>query len=666
MGLTLLDWVIVVVSMGFLIGVVRLSKRYMRSVADFLSAGRTAGRYMISMSQGMSALGSITIVGMWEMNYIAGFSLRWWEFTMGVVLLLITVSGWVLYRFRETRALTMAQFFEIRYSRRFRIFAGVLAFLSGIVNFGIFPAVGARFFIYFCGLPLEFSVLGIPISTFPVVMIIFLSLALYFVFSGGQIAVLITEFLQGVFANTVFLALIILLLFMVDWQHIFDALTSAPKDASLLNPYHTSNVKDFNLWYFLIGMAGVIYGKMSWQGTQGYNSSAKSAHEAKMGDVMGNYRDIPKWLMLVFVPIIAYTVMHHPDFADKAASVNTALSGLETNALRSQLTVPLVLRYLLFPGMMGAMTAVMLMATVGTHDTYLHSWGAIFIQDVVMPFRNRPFTQEQHLRVLRLSILGVCIFIFIFSMIFQQSEYIFLFFAITGAIFTGGSGAVIIGGLYWKRGTTGAAWSALITGSVVAVGGIIIKQVNPDFFINGQQFWGLAMLSSSLVYIGVSLLGKRRVFDMDRMLHRGKYAIQEAKIIDEVPVKGWRILGMGKEFTRGDKIIYIGAYTWTFIWTVVFVIGTYINLTSEVSDAAWMSFWRAFILINIVVSALVILWFAIGGTKDMREMLQRLHTMVRDHGDDGFVTGRTNRDEVGGQEGSGLHPEAVTAKKDPQ
>ncbi len=383
MTLTLLDWAIVVVSMAFLIVVVGMSKRYMRSVADFLSAGRTGGRYMISMSQGMSALGSITIVGWWEMNYVAGFSLRWWEFTLGVVLLGITVSGWVLYRFRQTRALTMAQFFEIRYSRRFRMFAGVLAFVSGIINFGIFPAVGGRFFIYFCGLPLSFDVLGMEIATFPVVMVLFLGLALYFVFAGGQIAVLITEFLQGVFANTVFLALIVILLFMVDWTHIYEALSSAPKDASLLNPYHTSNVKDFNLWYlwyFLIGMAGVIYGKMSWQGTQGYNSSAKSAHEAKMGDVLGNYRDIPKWLMLVFVPIIAYTVMHHADFADKAAGVNAVLDGLESNAIRSQLTVPLVLTQLLFPGMMGAMTAVMLMATIGTHDTYLHSWGAIFIQ----------------------------------------------------------------------------------------------------------------------------------------------------------------------------------------------------------------------------------------------------------------------------------------------
>ena len=34
---------------------------------------------------------------------------------------------------------------ERRYGRRFRIFAGVVAFGAGAFNFGIFPAVGARF-----------------------------------------------------------------------------------------------------------------------------------------------------------------------------------------------------------------------------------------------------------------------------------------------------------------------------------------------------------------------------------------------------------------------------------------------------------------------------------------------------------------------------------------
>ena len=64
--------------------------------------------------------------------------------------LIIALSGFVSYRFRQTRAMTIAEFLEIRYSRRFRIFMGCLAFTAGIINFGIFPAVGARFFIHYC------------------------------------------------------------------------------------------------------------------------------------------------------------------------------------------------------------------------------------------------------------------------------------------------------------------------------------------------------------------------------------------------------------------------------------------------------------------------------------------------------------------------------------
>lgn len=645
MNLSLIDWLIVLVSMVALIGVVRMSKGFMKSVADFLSAGRTAGRYMITVSQGMAMIGSITIVGQWEMNYVAGFVLRWWEFTMGAVLLAVTVSGWVLYRFRQTRAFTLAQFFEIRYSRNFRIFAGILGFISGILNFGIFPAVSARFIIYFCGLPLYISILGLQVSTFPLVMAAFLSISLYFVFAGGQIAVIITEFIQGIFSNLTFIFMVVICLFVVNWDQIFTAVSSAPKDASLINPFQTSKVPDFNLWYFLIGVVGVIYGKLSWQGTQGFNSSAKSAHEAKMGEVLGNLRDIPKWLFLVFIPVVAYTVLHHPDFAGTASGVNEVLKGAGSEAIQSQLRIPLVLSKILPVGLIGAFMSVMLMATIGTHNSYMHSWGSIFIQDVIMPFRKKPFTPEQHLKILRLSILGVCVFIFLFSLLFPQTEYIFLYFAITAAIFVGGSGAVIIGGLYWKRGTTAAAWSALITGSVVAVAGIIIQQINPNFPINGQYFWGIAMAASSVVYVIVSLIGKKQEFNMDKMLHRGAYEIkEETAIIDEVPLRGFKMLGIGKEFTKGDKIIYIAAYTWVFIWTVVFILGTIINFTSGIPDSSWMSFWRYFITINISVSVVIIIWFAVGGIKDFKDMMKRLKTSVRDHNDDGFVSKENKQD----------------------
>lgn len=638
MNLTWLDWGIVVVVFAALVAGVSLSRIYMRSVADFLAAGRTAGRYLVCVAGGVAALGDITIVANFEMNYQAGFAMTWWSFTNAVVVFIISITGWVVYRFRQTRAMTMAQFFERRYSRNFRVFAGIIAFLSGIINFGIFPAVGARFFIYFCGLPPAFSFLGFEISTFAFTMIVLLVMALYFVFTGGQIAVMITSFMQGVFVNIVFVILIIYLLTAFSFSQIFAGVQMAPAEASLINPFKTSAAKDFNIWYAVIAVIGIVYSTLSWQGTQGYNTSAKSAHEAKMGQVLANWRTIPQNLFWVFVPICAFVLMKHSAFSSQAGQVDAILAGVNGEAIKSQLTVPLAFTQMLPRGLMGAFVAVMLCASISTNDTYLHSWGSIFIQDVILPLRPKPFTPEQHLKVLKWSIVGVAVFIFFFSLLFQQSQYILLFFAITGAIYAGGSGAVIIGGLYWKRGTTAAAWSAMITGSVIAVGGIIIHQIQPGFFINGQIFWGIAMASSVVIYIVVSLLGKKPEVDLDKLLHRGKYVIaDEYKIVEHAPQRGWKMLGMGKEFTRSDKAIYIATYGWTFLWSVIFVVGTIYNLTHKVGDLAWMKFWYFFIGVNLVVSVLITAWFTIGGMRDIRAMFAELKTMQRDARDDGRV-----------------------------
>ncbi|MFH1501494.1 MAG: sodium:solute symporter [Candidatus Eisenbacteria bacterium] len=656
-----LDWTILVVVLGVMVAGVLISRAHMRSVADFLAAGRTAGRYAISVAAGIAGLGAITIVGLLEMNYIAGFSMTWWGFTMSVVILILTVSGWVIYRFRQTRSLTLPEFFERRYSRNFRVFGGMIAFLSGLINFGIFPAVGARFFIHYCGIPDALPLLGLAVPAFPLVMAALLGLALFFVFQGGQVAVLITDFAQGLFVNVVFIVIVIYLYTQVDWSQIMSALASAPTEASLINPFKTSHVEDFNFWYFLIGVVGVIYGALSWQGTQAYNTSAKSAHEAKMAGVLGNWKGFPQGLFVLFVPIIIYTVMHHPDFAGVAAAVEGVVSGAETEAIRSQLRGPIVLTHLLPVGLLGAFAAVMLAAFISTHDTYLHSWGSIFIQDVVMPLRKERLTQKQHLLLLRLSIVGVAVFIFFFSLLFKQSQHIFLFFAITGAIFAGGSGAVIIGGLYWKRGTAPAAWTALIAGSTIAVGGILIHQTPAEVFhaapvaldgaaralwlvrhflynVNGQQYWAIAMGASSLLYVLVSLLGPRRVADLDRLLHRGEHdEAREVQVVGERPSRGWRALGVGREFTRGDRIIYVATYVHIGVWFIIFIAGTVYNLRNQVADETWARFWRNYFYIQVAYSIFVVVWFAIGGFRDIGSMLRRLRTMRRDEADDGTV-----------------------------
>ena len=45
----LIDWLIVIIPTVLIVGVGIYSRRYIKGVADFLSAGRVAGRYVISI-----------------------------------------------------------------------------------------------------------------------------------------------------------------------------------------------------------------------------------------------------------------------------------------------------------------------------------------------------------------------------------------------------------------------------------------------------------------------------------------------------------------------------------------------------------------------------------------------------------------------------------------
>ena len=248
LAMAYVDWAIVAGLALVLFILAAMTKKYTRTVADFLAANRLGGRYLMTICTLATSIAAINIVGRFEMFYEAGFSPVWWEFARIPVMVLVAMTGWVIYRFRETRAMTMGQFFEIRYSKKFRIFTGILAWSSGIVNFGIFPAVGSRFLIYFCDLPTELNILGFAVSTIAVVMFILISVALILTFLGGQIAVMVTDFFQGIFLNVGLLVILGYLLFKFDFSTIAETLKMAPENESLLNPFHTTGIKNFNIY----------------------------------------------------------------------------------------------------------------------------------------------------------------------------------------------------------------------------------------------------------------------------------------------------------------------------------------------------------------------------------------------------------------------------------
>lgn len=677
-----IDWIIVFVPTLVIGWVAYHLQRHVKSVADFMAASRVAGRYLICNARGEMGMAVISAVAGFELINQAGFTLSWWGKLSIPVGLFIGLLGFVIYRYRETRAMTLAQFFEIRYSKSFRIFAGFLGFVSGVLNYGIFPAVAARFFVYYCGIPDLMHIGGLTIPTFTIIMALYLTVSLFMTLTGGQLTIMVTDCLEGIISMALYFVVIVALMVMFSWSQIYEAMSSAPAGKSLLDPFDTGAAKDFNIWYVLIGCFAGVYGVMCWQGGHAFNSCAASPHESKMGAILGGWRGMSRGVMYTLIGVCAYTYLHHPDFKAGAESVNQAMQNISDPQIRNQMASPISLSHLLPVGVKGIVCALFFFGLIACDGSYLHSWGSIFIQDVILPFRKTPFTPAQHVRLLRWAIAGVALFGFLFSLLYHQMDYILMFFALTGTIFLGGSGSALIGGLYWKKGTTPAAWGAMLTGSLLAAGGMIIQQpfvwremhplldalVNfwpafgkigwihswqasfPEKFpINGQVMYFLAMVSSIIVYVTVSLLTCKEDFNIERMLHRGPYAMEPKGNPAAMAPTGFsfeKFIGIDENFTRGDKVLSWSVFLWSMVWFVIFIVVTLWNLVDRWPVKWWATYWHwELILIPLVISVVTTVWFTWGGVVDLMCLFKALKTVKRNERDDGMVVGHHNLDE---------------------
>ena len=662
-----IDWIFVSIPLVMVLGFALYTNRYVKGVADFLSAGRCAGRYLLANAKGETDSGLASTMSRFEIFLVAGFVVTFWEKLTYPIVLFVAISGFVLYRFRETRALTLAQFFEIRYSRNFRIFMGGLAFLGGILNYGVFPAINARFFIYFLDLPLTLRIGPLAVSTFALIMFLYLACTVTVVLIGGQATIMIACCLEGIFSLFVYILIAAVVLYLVRWRQIVQVIAAAPQGHSLMNPLDAWKVSDYNLWFILMGIFTRIYSTMaSQQARQGFYSSARTAHESRMGTVLGEWRGYAGTLMILVLTICAITYLQHPSFAHQAIPIRQAIDSIHSQQLEKQLTVPIALRYLLPEGIKGLFCAIMVMGFLSSDGGHLHSWGSIFVQDFLLPLTRITLSPRAHIWAIRAAIIGVACFAFCFSMFFPQTQYIMIWWLIAGAVFTSGAGASVIGGLYWKKGTTAAAWTAATTGGALCLLGIacgsfwphMLPMLRPSFALVGvhlpDKFWVndqvssvIAQATAGLVYIIVSLLTCRRAFNLERMLHRGQYAVagegtKPQSLRERFTLRN--VFRFDENFTLGDKIISGGIFWWAIALVVINVAVLGWNLAwHRWPTASWANYWLIVaIVVPFGVSLVTLIWFTIGGFRDIRAFFAALKHLRRDSLDDGRVVAHHN------------------------
>ncbi len=419
---------------------------------------------------------------------------------------------------------------------------------------------------------------------------------------------------------------------------------------SMRNPFDSAGTKDFNWSFFLIQALVIFWTYKAWQGTQGYYSAAINAHEARMGGVVGNMRILVQNMMLLLVPIAAYAILFDKTDNTVAVEVTERMAALPSITMQNQLRTTFILTKMLPVGLIGAFAAVMMAAFIGTNGTYMHSWGSIFVQDIYMPLRRQKKTLSliEHFKVLKWAIAGVGIFAFFYSLFFEQSESILMYFALTGTIWLGGAGAVIALGLYWKRGTTAGAYTAILTGMVVAVIGFVCQRnwidwTGGDFPLNSQYMMLVALVLSTLLYVIVSLITCREPHNMDKLLHRGEYAMddstEKAKQIGEGKQKRTflQMIGIDDDFSLLDKILYIFVTSWSFVMSAVFIIGLILHKSGRISLEGWTTFWHGYVIVAVSLGIITTIWFSIGGFVDLADLIRRLKNQRIDEQDDGSV-----------------------------
>ena len=358
---------------------------------------------------------------------------------------------------------------------------------------------------------------------------------------------------------------------------------------------------------------------------------------------------------------------------------------LQYRTLFHQEMLAVSMKKILPGGMLGLFLLLMILAMISTDNTRIFSSAVTFSQDVLLPLRKKPLSFKAHLWMLRLVSIAIGVIYVIGSMYLAQMDYIQLFVMIATSIWLGGCAPVMIFGLYSRFGTSAGAFSSLISGMVLSVAAIFaqrnwadklypyllekgwvedldkfLKTVSEPFApyvqwsmdpvkfpINSYEIFFLISLFTLFLYCTVSYFTMKEPFNLDRMLHRGKYSVDGEEKIDLKNQFSFRnifsvLLGITSDYSKADKfiawILFIQSFIWSFLITFVGVVIW--NLVSPWPLAWWGHyFFITIIAVPLFFSIISVFWFGIGGFFGLVQLFRDLEKREIDPLDNGQVEG---------------------------
>ena len=264
------------------------------------------------------ALSVLQLLAYIEVHYKTGFAASFWTAILTPISIIMGLFGYCYYRMRETKAQSLGEYLEMRYSRKLRVFAAALRSVSEIFANMILPALAARFFIYFLGLPAKLHIFGMAVSTYQFVMLAVLFLVVFIIWFGGSIAVNVTDTVQGFLCYPLLVFFVCFLLYKFSWSdEIIPVLQHKVEGESTLDPFDVKKLRDFNLFsLLLLPFVSRFLNRMNWFGGGSSSTAARSAHEQKMAGLLGGWRGSLGNIFYVLVGLAVIVMLNHHKFAN--------------------------------------------------------------------------------------------------------------------------------------------------------------------------------------------------------------------------------------------------------------------------------------------------------------------------------------------------------------
>ncbi|MFC1508459.1 sodium:solute symporter [Candidatus Omnitrophota bacterium] len=487
MNFTSLDWIIIVTYLAFTIGIGLYAKKFVSGLAGYLVAGRSLKVGVCTAGMIATELGTVTIMYMGESGYRNGFSALVLGIIMTTVYFTVGKSGFIIEGLRKLRVMTVPEFYDIKYSRGVRILGGLVLFIAGVLNMGVFLKLDGIFFGH---------AMGFGENAVAVIMIFMLLLVILYTIFGGMMSVVITSYLQYAVISISMLVVTVFALRAVPLADLAEAV-STNLGSGGFNPFTNDNLG----WFFIAWMTLTNFAAAAlWQPGTSRALSAESPETGKRVYTIASITFAGRAMIPMLWGVIALAMF----------------PGL-TNSEEIMSAMPRMLGAVLPTGIIGILIAGMLAASMSTYASYLLAWASVITRDVIWAIYKEQLSEKTLMTITKVWVGAIGIFLLVFGLFYDIPSSSLKYIFITGSMYTAGAISAVGFGLYWKKSNNIGAYAALITGAASPLGFLILENfteslppallwiTNPN--IAGFLSFGLGavgMVAGSLLTQGIS------------------------------------------------------------------------------------------------------------------------------------------------------------------